>query len=286
MFPYPGGKSKISKWIIPHIPQCSTYVEPFGGAFWTYMKWGGNPRVVVYNDLNPQLANLFSCFCADRKKFANMLSRLPSEDRDTFLTIRQMFFSDFGGMDATIHRPNFDMAVLFTYLLTHHFIGHQITPSLRYQHIDTSRWSSRYGALIKKLKSQSYGSRLDSITNIENLDFANVIKKYDSPTTFFYVDPPYWNTEHYYTEGEFGGQQHKELANILTNIQGKFALSYYEFDELHRWYPSTTFNWDKRQFTSPMSAGAKSAKVQQGHGKKVDVTNHKSTELLIMNYQK
>ena len=149
MFPYPGGKSKISKWLIPFFPECSTYVEPFGGAFWTYVKWDKNPSTVVYNDLNKQLANVFECFRTDSVRLADMMETLPSEDVDTFTQIRDELFGDLGGLTPQTTRPDFDLAVKYIYLQTHHFIGHQITAKLRYQHIDTSRWSSRYGALVR-----------------------------------------------------------------------------------------------------------------------------------------
>ena len=40
------------------------------------------------------------------------------------------------------------------------------------------RWHERFGNVI-----------------IENLDFRKLIKKYASPDTFFYVDPPYSDVE-------------------------------------------------------------------------------------------
>jgi DNA adenine methylase len=285
MFPYPGGKSKISKWITSYFPECSTYVEPFGGAFWTYMKWKQcNPDVVVYNDFNPHLANIFECFRTDRLKVAEMMQTLPSEDKETFTQIRDMLFQEMGGMEAVTQRPDFDMALLYIYLQTHHFIGHQVTAKLRYQHIDTVKWSSRYGALIRKLTGKPYGDKIDGITNVENMNAIDVIQKYDNRDALFYVDPPYWNTEHYYTEGDFNEQDHEALANVLGSIRGKFALSYYEFPELLNWYPKDKFRWEYKEFTSPMSAGAELAKAQTGSGKKVDVSKHKSTEVLILNY--
>jgi DNA adenine methylase len=119
---------------------------------------------------------------------------------------------------------------------------------------------------------------------VESLSYEDVIPKYDSSDSFFYIDPPYWNTEHYYTKGEFNEQDHLKLSQILNDIDGKFALSYYYFEELEEWYPRDQFRWEFKDFMSSMSAGANLARAQVGHGNKVDVANHTSTELLIMNY--
>ena len=110
------------------------------------------------------------------------------------------------------------------------------------------------------------------INFIENLDYSDVIKKYDSPTTYFYLDPPYWKTENYYSKHDFDKSDHKKLCNQIKYIQGKFGLSYYNFELLIEWLPENEFYWEEKQFTK--QAGTKS-----------DGTRDKGTELLIMNYK-
>ena len=59
------------------------------------------------------------------------------------------------------------------------------------------------------------------------MDFRKLIATYDSKDTLFYLDPPYFATEHYYEiKGGFGESEHRDLAVILQGIQGKFILSY------------------------------------------------------------
>lgn len=60
---------------------------------------------------------------------------------------------------------------------------------------------------------------------IEHKDYANLIKVYDRPDALFYVDPPYIDAEKYYCV-PFDEDDHKKLANILSNIKGKFIVSY------------------------------------------------------------
>ncbi len=64
---------------------------------------------------------------------------------------------------------------------------------------------------------------------IENQDFAKLIRHYDRPESFFYCDPPYWETEGYYQnigKGGFTPEDHLRLRDMLFSIDGKFLLSY------------------------------------------------------------
>lgn len=56
-----------------------------------------------------------------------------------------------------------------------------------------------------------------------NKDYIDVIKEYDSPTTLFYADPPYFNKEHLY-EGQ--AVDPEQLVETLRNIKGKVVVSY------------------------------------------------------------
>jgi DNA adenine methylase len=71
-------------------------------------------------------------------------------------------------------------------------------------------------------KLDGYKERLKDVT-ILNEDYKSVIKKYDSSNTFFYLDPPYEESEGLYKDTE---TTINELFNILKNIKGKFLLSY------------------------------------------------------------
>ena len=103
------------------------------------------------------------------------------------------------------------------------------------------------------------------------MDFQQVIEKYDSPSTYIYLDPPYWKTENYYSNHDFDRNDHERLAQVLNRTQSKFSLSYYEFDLLHQWYPTDRFRWEKKQF-------AKAAAAKKG------VKQNLAEELLILNY--
>jgi DNA adenine methylase len=103
------------------------------------------------------------------------------------------------------------------------------------------------------------------------MDFEDVINKYDGDNTYFYLDPPYWKTENYYSNHDFDRNDHERLAKALNNIKGKFSLSYYDFEILSEWFPKNDYIWEQKDFVKAASASK---------GK----TQNKGTELLIMNY--
>ena len=61
---------------------------------------------------------------------------------------------------------------------------------------------------------------------MENKDFEKLIRQYDRPVSFFYCDPPYVDTEDYYSNITFGRGGHERLRDTLLSVQGKFLLSY------------------------------------------------------------
>lgn len=71
---------------------------------------------------------------------------------------------------------------------------------------------------------------------IENKDCVKLIQQYDRPESFFYCDPPYYETESYYEGGGFGRDDHARLAEALVSMQGKFLLSYNDCPEIRELY--------------------------------------------------
>lgn len=268
MISWIGGKSRISKFIIPFIPKnIETYTEPFSGAMWVYLKMNlneyDNLKTIVYNDFNDYLTNLFMC-SKNHEEFYNFIKDIKSQN--------EKMFYDFQ-LDLNKHEkykmPDFDKALKFAYLTSQVFSG--ISP-LEGKYIDLKdKYKSKFDTFKSKLIDKKFTDNLDRITNFENLDFEEVIKKYDSPSTFHYVDAPYFSTEHYYSNQSFSLDDHKRLAETLRNIKGKFAMSYYDFPQLHEWFPEDKFNWKSKEFAKQSMAKA---------GK----TQTKGTELLIMNY--
>ena len=130
---------------------------------------------------------------------------------------------------------------------------------------NTGKYNSMTNKLIK------YKDKLNNITKITNKDFQEVLEEEDSETTLFYLDPPYFGCEHYYSNHNFGKESHERMADALKKIKGKFIVSYYDFPELHELFPEDDFHWERKDYS--VVSGAQKDKETQ-----------KKTEILIMNY--
>jgi DNA adenine methylase len=279
MLSYIGGKSKIGKWITPFYPEdMETYVETFGGMFWCFfnmdLKKYPNLKEVVYNDFNPLNYNLFQCV-KEPSLLLEAINSIPCQQQGVENTPsvykeqfdefqKELFASGF-----TINYPDYQVAAKYAYILTQVFSGSKPETS---SFIDLKgKYKSKYLTFRDKLSKPEWVEHFIKISKIENMDFADVIAKYDSPTTYIYLDPPYWKTENYYSNHDFDRNDHERLAKVLHNVKGKFGLSYYDFDLLHEWFPEDKYRWERKEFVK--AAAAKKGKTQTV-----------GEELLILNY--
>ena len=282
MLSYLGGKSRIApKLIIPNIPtDIEIFVECFGGMFWTFFSMDltqyPNLKKVVYNDFNPLNYNLFQCVRNPHRLLAEMNKiSCQTKDGEGALEIHKEQFNNFQkeifDKDFKVGVYDYVVAAKYVYVLTQVFSGANPSKS---KFIDLKgKYHSKFTSFKNKLKNPKWIKMFERIDFVENMDFQDVIEKYDSPTTYFYTDPPYYivGEGNYYSNHDFGRQDHKRLADCLLKIEGKFSLSYYDFPLLSEWFPKDEYRWLKMEFAK--AAAAKKGKTQT-----------MGEELSIMNY--
>lgn len=282
MISYIGGKARIGKWIVPFIPSdIETYVEPFSGMFWVFFNMDleqyPNLKTVVYNDFNGLNTNLMKCskdydrLHEELDKYDEYIQKrgvenTPPQCQEFFNKCQKEVFDP-----SFVIEPGkeFDAAVKYVFVLTQVFSGSKPETSKYTDY--KGKYRCKVLIFMDKLKNKKYREHFDKITFVENLDFQQVIEKYDSPTSYFYTDPPYWKTENYYSNHDFDRTDHERLADTLKNIEGKFSLSYYDFPLLREWFPYFNYNWQDKNFKKSAAA-------------KKDGTQNEGTEILIMNY--
>jgi DNA adenine methylase len=294
MISYIGGKARIGKWIVPFIPKdIETYVEGFSGMFWVFfnmdLKDYPNLKTVVYNDYNKLNANLFRC----SKQYDRMIEELakypcqqlgvedtPPEYEKMFREFQKEVFNP----DLVIgDLPNFDIAAKYVYVLTQVFSGSKPETSSYTDY--KGKYRCKVLIFMDKLRHPEYRAHLEKITFVESMDFQEVVEKYDSSTTYFYMDPPYFSTENYYSNHIFSRETHERLANTLKKIKGKFSLSYYDFPQLSQWFPELPMGNNNQilMFGEPQYKWERKAFKKAAAAKK-DGTQNEGIELLIMNY--
>jgi DNA adenine methylase len=279
MFPYIGGKANHVKWLDPLFPSSgiNTFVEVFGGAGWVGIR---SQRVLqastrIYNDFNPYIANIHECFRTKHVQLLRELESYPKSDATLYKQFQQIIF---GQPQPTVVLGDVGLAAKYLYLQTQIFSGTTLGLNTHSYFCDVAsngKYGSKYETIKNKLSNPTYTDRLNAVTHVENLDCIDLIKKWDSPTTFFYVDPPYYKKEYLYT-AEFPEAKHLELADTLKRAQGRWCLSYYDFPELEEWYPRDQFHWHSQDvFRWSSTRGHKQADYKK---------SSRGTEIAIMNY--
>jgi len=308
---YFGGKNNQSKWIYEQITpemkkNTKTFTEVFSGAFWVYLNEDFSfVDNIIYNDMNQYLTNFYKCVSdpnyADELEKLNKPGELLYFDvnlkstpkltydyyysyfKEIFQKYRQELYYNRIGEDFKINIPDFDLAVKYGIMLRHAFSGISNDKQCGFSYSATSYIDGKKcpepksQMLIRKVRDERLNEKLSKVSNFECLDFENHINKYDSKETIFYVDPPYYGTEFQYYRGaeHFGKEGHERLANVLKSIDGKFILSYYDFDGLDKMYPKDKYRWEEKSFTKATTTiSNKTLDKKQGH------------EILIMNYEK
>lgn len=218
LFNYIGSKTRISAKLISLFPEHKIYVEPFSGAASVLLNKQPS-RIEVINDVSDDIVNLFAVVSSKDtfKKFVELVSQLAysrSIHKQFGKMLRQPFkFDPFN--------PDIKRAATYFYFKNVSFSGlYSFSTSLV---IPVARV---YFNKVKKLSA--IHERLQNVI-IEQIDFEECIRKYDTPDTLFFVDPPYFGTEHYYSD-DFKFEDHERLLRTLKQIKGKFVLTTYYND--------------------------------------------------------
>jgi DNA adenine methylase len=197
-----GNKYPQREEIIKLIPPHKIYVEPFmgsGAIFFSKEKAVKN----ILNDLDKNQINklkLLKQASSDLSKFRKDLNTLP-KIKEFFLhhhnTIEDLLFYE------KIKSCNGFNSIPLTKVSQIYKDGN---PYYTFKNIDEYK---------KKLKGVILLSQ----------DYQKVIEKYDSPDTFFFIDPPYENTKKCFKYAEDITFDFKRLKNVLDKIKGKFLLT-------------------------------------------------------------
>ena len=234
-FGWYGGKYSHLDWLLPLLPDTHHYCEPYGGS--AAILLNREPAMVeTYNDIDGEVVNFFKVLRDKKEDLIYAIGMTPFSRQEFQIAIQ----SNGNGKNLT----DVERARRF-------FVrARQVRTGLA-QTASNGRWANclatsragMAGAVSRWLGSveglEYIASRLLRV-QIENDDALAVIKRYDSPDTLFYCDPPYphesrgdKNAYKY----EMNNFEHVHLANQLKKVQAKVAISGYRcdlYDNLYR----------------------------------------------------
>lgn len=216
--PYIGGKRRIARRLVTLIPAHTTYVEAFAGGAQVFFH---KPRskVEVLNDLDGEVANFFRIVQRHPTELSRHMSLQPAS--------REIF--EHHKAQTTEGLTDIERAARFLYLQKNCWSGLRARPSFHY----AVTKPNNHNPLTLPRRLREAAERLATV-QIERLPYEQVIARYDRPSTFLYLDPPYVGVDLYHHN--FTDRQFRDMAERLRSIQGRFLLSINDCMKARVWF--------------------------------------------------
>lgn len=235
---YPGSKWSMADWIISHMPEHKTYLEPFfgsGAVFFNKMP----SALETINDIDGDIVNLFSVIRDHPERLAELVQWTPYA--------REEYIRSHEQIDDPIERAR-------RFLI-------RCWQSIRVKTGSMSGWKCR-GTADETYHVRQWNripadifkvaDRLKDI-QIENYSAINLIKRYNRSDVLIYADPPYVmatrNGQIY--NNEMTDFDHIQLLDTLDNHIGPVLLSGYDSDL----YNERLCGWHKEETNGKAVAG-------------------------------
>jgi DNA adenine methylase len=231
-FGYYGGKFSHLDFILPMLPERYThFCEPFGGSAAVLIN-RPPAQVETYNDLDSEVTNFFRCLRDQADELIKLISLTP--------------FSREELVKACAPQPGLvpvERARRFFVRARQTRTGLAQTSSEgRWAHCVLTSRAAMAGAVSRWLGSveglPEIVQRFQRV-QIENAPAIEIIRRYDSPDTLFYCDPPYPHESRTDSKAygfEMTDREHAELAEVLRSVHGAVALSSYRCPLMDRLY--------------------------------------------------
>ncbi|MBF6559305.1 MAG: DNA adenine methylase [Candidatus Binataceae bacterium] len=232
VFGWYGGKFSHLDWLLPLLPFCHHYCEPFAGSAAVLINREPSP-VETYNDIDGEVVNFFRVLREQKDRLIEVIGLTPFA--------REEFYRALNGHGEALSPV--ERARRFFIRARQVRTGLAQTASLgRWANCKNTTRAGMSGVVSRWLGSietlPEVAIRLLRV-QIENRPAAEVIRLYDEESTLFYCDPPYLHE----TRGdckaygfEMTDQDHQQLAWLLSGIKGKAAVSGYRGPLMNKLY--------------------------------------------------
>ena len=235
--PYIGGKNRLARKIIELFPEHKTYVEPFAGGAQVFFHKEPS-KVEVLNDLDLEIVN-FLRVC--QWHHAELTRHLQ------FLVVSRRWYELFQRQDPEA-LTDVQRAARFLYILKNTYGARVVRQNFKYGVTHPPNFNPRrIPEIIEKTHQRLEGVQL------ECLSYEQILKRYDRPTTLFYLDPPYWNRQLY--RFNFKDSDFTNLAKRLGKLKGKFILSLNDHVEVRKLFSNFIIQAVQHTYTTPRQTG-------------------------------
>lgn len=260
-FGWYGGKYSHLDWLLPLLPKCHHYCEPFAGSGAILLNREPSP-VETYNDLDGEVVNFFRMLRDNKAELTERIGLTPFSREE---------FAQACEIDAK--SDPIERARRFYVRARQVRTGLAQTASLgRWANCKNTSRAGMSGVVSRWLGGvemlPEIADRLLRV-QIENRPALEVIRIYDAPETLIYCDPPYIHGTRGDSKAygfEMTDDDHRNLAKALNSATGLVAISNYDCPLMEELYRSA--KWHKS--VSPE--------------KTIHSTKDKRTEVLWTNY--
>lgn len=222
-FGWYGGKYSHLDFILPHLPDDAVhFCDVFGGS--AAILINRNPaQIETYNDLDSELVNFFEVLRNQGSKLIKAISLTPFSREELVNACR-----------PEPNLSNLERARRFYVRARQTRTGLAQTSSEgRWAHCVLTSRAGMAGAVSRWLGSidglPEIVQRLQRV-QIENAPALEILERYDTENTLFYLDPPYVhesrNDSNAYSH-ELTDTEHIELSEMLHKIKGRAVVSGY-----------------------------------------------------------
>ena len=232
-FGYPGGKTWSAKEIIKHLPYNDIYVEPFGGSA-AVMLARHPSKLEVFNDRYAGVVAFYRCI-RDAGKLEALIQWLDCtiHSREEWHWCSETWETE---EDVVIRAAKWLYMTKYSFSQIGRHFGRAVKCNCRLA-----------GRVRDKLPEFYAIHNRFKYVQVENLDWYDCLVQYDSPTTVFYLDPPYVETKQGAYKHTMSHDDHRRLLSVIFSLEGFVAISGYPNPIYDNQSWDDFFEWEVRE---------------------------------------
>lgn len=258
-FSYPGNKKESLEYLLPLLPRTDVWCDVFGGSGSVTLNRAIS-KLEVFNDRWSGLIAFYRCI-RDSTKLDQLIERLRLcvHSREEFIWCKQTWENC---ADDVERAARWYYLIQCSFACRGKYFGRILGPTAPIARKITENLPLFHEVHMRFREVQ-----------VENLDFRECFKDYDSSQTTFYIDPPYYENNIYAVA--FNKQDHLEMLDKVFSLKGFVALSGYKNDLYDKFPWDAVHSWPRKDKMSTMATSTNTSAVAG-----LDVEREEKTEML------